>query len=298
MALPHDKSVSKFFKDAARRMDHARQKNEVERLEQELRDYLAAPGKIRGQCGLYLTLLGHLSGLAAVDAYARGETGEFTDLLFRTNDLKTLDLRFDHALSASIPDKPDGRPKAFEDSLNAALPFALSLWPLAQTCAEALFFLADKDQRLRTPETRRMSNGTTDAFLIYLFSNALDLPTTYKPEDMLEDCYKALLDDWRTTDESVFQRGMAGAIDFHMRRSEYSTDHTHFEFDHAFEQVFPVELLAVMSLRRRLKLPDFKTGHALVDGPWEVIEGLNRPATYPLLKTLETRFQKDYPTFV
>lgn len=298
MALPHHPSVKKFFRDAALRMESARKKGDIADFEGYLRKYLDAPGPIDGRAYLELGRLGHLYGAGAVDAYGRGEPGELSDMLERTLGCKTLELRLQQALSATIPNKPDNRPREFEDSLSAALPFALSRWPLAQTCAEAFLWLVDKDQRLRAGEDRRMSNGTTDAFLVYLFANALDLPTSYKPEDMLEDCYKALLDAWRTTDQNAFQKAMAGAIDFHIRRSKYSTDHNHFEFGYLFEQVFPVELLAVLALRRRLKLPEFKAGHVLVDGPWEVIQSLPKPPPYPLIDTLETRFKKDYPTFV
>lgn len=298
MALPHHSSVKKFFRDAAVRMESARKDDDIADYEGQLEKYLAAPGKIDGRALLELGWLGHLYGAGAADAYGRGDLRELSDMLERTLGCKTLQLRLDRALSAGIPDTADNRPQEFEDSLNAALPFALSRWPLAQVCAEAFLWLADKDQRLRTPETRRMSNGTTDAFLVYLFANALDMPTSYKPEDMLEDCYKALLDAWRTMDQDAFQKAMAGAIDFHIRRSKYSTDHNHFEFDHLFVQVFPVELLAVLALRKRLDLPDFKTGHLLVDGPWQVIQELPKPTPYPLIDTLETRFKKDYPTFV
>lgn len=280
------------------RIEHAVKNGDVADYEGQLEKYLAAPGKIDGRAFLELGWLGHLFGAACVVAYSMGNLDELSNMLERTLGCKTLQLRLNRALSAGIPDTPDNRPQEFEDSLNAALPFALSRWPLAEVCAEAFLWLADKDQRLRTGEARRMSNGTTDAFLVYLFSNALDLPTTYKPEDMLEDCYKVLLDQWRTTDQDAFQRAMAGAIEFHIRRSKYSTDHNHFEFDHIFEMVFAVELLAVMALRKRLNLPDFATGHPLVDGPWGVIQTLPPPAPYRLIDTLEARFKKDYPTFV
>lgn len=297
MALPHHKSVAKVYRDAVERMDNARRRGDFAENENDLLAYLDAPGKIDGRAFLECAWLGHLYGAAAVEAYANEDRDAFADMLYRAVGFKTLDLRLNYALSATIPDTPDNRPSPFEDGINAAGAFALSLWPLAQACAECFLWLADKDQRLRAGEARRMSNGTTDAFLIYLFSNALDLPTTYKPEDMLEDCYKVLLDQWRTTDQDAFQEAMAGAVDFHIRRSKYSTDHTHFEFDHIFEMVFPMELLAIMALRRRLSLPDFAAGHALVDGPWSVIQTLASPPPYPLIETLEARFKQDYPTF-
>lgn len=298
MALPHHSSVKKFFRDAARRMESAQRRGDFADYEGKLQEFLSAPGKIDGRAVLELGWLGHLYGAAAVNAYARGERDDLANQLARAVGFKTLELRLDRALSAGIPDTPDNRPKEFEDSLNAASAFALSLWPLAEVCAEAFLWLADKDQRLRDASSRRMSNGTTDAFLVYLFSNALDLPTSYKPEDMLEGCYKTLLDHWRTDDQATFERVMAGASDFHIRRSKYSTDHNHFEFDTLFVQVFPVELLTVLALRQRFNLPAFTTGHALVDGPWEVIQTLPKPAPYPLIDTLEARFKQDYSTFV
>lgn len=298
MALPHHKSVSKVYRDAVKRMDHARERGQIVENEDELRAYLEAPGKMDGRAFLQCGWLGHLYGAAAVEAYANSDRDAFSDMLHRTVGFKTLELRLHYALSATIPDTPDNRPQPFEDGINAAGPFSLSLWPLAEVCAECFLWLADKDQRLRIGEARRMSNGTTDAFLVYLFSNALARATSYKPDDMLEDCYKLLLDQWRTTEQGAFQEAMAGAIDFHIRRSKYSTDHTHFEFDHIFEMAFAMELLAVMALRKRLGLPNFATGHALVDGPWEVIQSLPRPTPYPLIDTLEARLKKDYPTFI
>lgn len=298
MALPHHSSASKLYRDAVERMDHAKKRGDFVENEGELQAYLEAPGKIDGRAFLQCGWLGHLYGAAAVEAYANSDREAFADMLYRTVGFKTLELRLQYAHSAAIPDTPDNRPRPFEDGINAAGPFAISLWPLAETCAECFLWLADKDQRLRTGEARRMSNGTTDAFIVYLFSDALARPTSYKPDDMLEDCYKLLLDTWRTTEQDVLQDAMAGAIDFHIRRSQYSTDHTHFEFDHIFEMVFAMELLAVMALRKRLGLPSFATGHALVDGPWEVIQQLSTPAPYPLIDTLEARFKKDYPTFI
>jgi hypothetical protein len=280
------------------RMESARKDGDVADYEGQLEKYLAAPGKIDGRAFLELGWLGHLYGAAAADAYGRADRTQLADFLHRTLGCKTLELRLQHALSATIPDKADNRPREFEDSLNAALPFALSLWPLAQTCAEAFLWLVDKDQRLRAPEARRVSNGTTDALLIYLFSDALDLQTRYRPQDMLEGCYQVLLEHWRTTDQAAFQKAMAGAIDFHVRRSQYSTDHNHFEFDTLFVQVFPVELLTILALRRRVALPEFEAGNVLVDGPWQVIQSLPSPAPYPLIDTLEARFKQDYPTFV
>lgn len=297
MALTHHKSVSKFFEDAAKHVAHAKKSARVETCEDDLSNYLGTTGPINAPAFLALARLGHLHGAAAVVAYDEEDLNEVSNALQHTLCYKALDLRLQQALSATIPDKPDNRPTEFEDGLNAALPFALSRWPLAKDCARAYLWLADKDQRLRSPETRRMSNGTTDAFLVYLFSDALDLPTSYKPEDMLEDCYRALLDNWRTDDKARFQEAMAGAIDFHIRRSKPSTDHVNFEFGYLFEQVFAVELLSVMALRKRLTLPGFNANHALVDGPWEVIQRLPPAAPYPLAEALEARFKKDYATF-
>ncbi len=297
MALPQHSPLKKFFRDASRRMEVARVRGEVADFEDQLHVFLTEPGKIDGRAFLELNWLGHLFGVAAVEAYGQGDAQTLSDALARCIACKTLGLRLEQALSASYPDTPDERPKEFEHGLSAASALVVMDWPLAQTCAEAFLWLAEKDQRLRTPESRRLTNGTTDAFLIRLFSDVWDLPTRFQSLDPLEDCYAQLLTQWRTADQGAFEAVMKDATEFHIRRSKPSTDHTTFEFDHLFEQVFPTELLAIMSLRKRLNLPTFPAGHALVDAPWEVMRALPQPVPYPLTAQLETRFKQDYPTF-
>ena len=91
---------------------------------------------------------------------------------------------------------------------------------------------------------------------------------------------------------------MSDAADFHIQRSKHSIDvDDNYEFDDALDRVFPAELLAIMQARRRLGLPEFSTGHALVDAPWVAIKTLKPAPADPLLARLEEKVAHDLPEF-
>jgi hypothetical protein len=133
--------------------------------------------------------------------------------------------------------------------------------------------------------------------LIYLFSQAFELKTSFTPPKPLIPEYQNVLDCWRTTDESAFKQAMQAAAEFHISRSKDDTSKNKYEFTQIFHQIFPAELLAIQALRRRDGLPAFDTGHALIDTPWSVIKELPEVEPHPLAVAVEARLKKDYPTF-
>ncbi|QHG87264.1 hypothetical protein EBN15_09955 [Xanthomonas cucurbitae] len=102
---------------------------------------------------------------------------------------------------------------------------------------------------------RRIKHGSSDAFLIGLFSQAFGMQTDFvAPVELIPE-YQALLDHWHSLDETMFAAVMQKAADFHITRSKDGTDQTIYEFEATLDRVFPAELLAVQALRRRQGLP-------------------------------------------
>jgi hypothetical protein len=65
-------------------------------------------------------------------------------------------------------------PVEFSDGMKAAGPAMLSWWSTTEISAQLFIEIAEKDQRLNTlHEMRRIQHSTSDAFLIGLFSQAL-----------------------------------------------------------------------------------------------------------------------------
>ncbi|WP_407315391.1 hypothetical protein [Pseudomonas sp. nanlin1] len=91
---------------------------------------------------------------------------------------------------------------------------------------------------------------------------------------------------------------MNQAAEFHINRSQYSTGWKTYEFDDDFDRVFPIELLAVLALRRRDNLADLPAGHALIDGPWSLLTDLPLTTPHPLIEAVLTRVKNDYPQFL
>ncbi|QHG87269.1 hypothetical protein [Xanthomonas cucurbitae] len=86
---------------------------------------------------------------------------------------------------------------------------------------------------------RRIKHGSSDAFLIGLFSQAFGMQTDFvAPVELIPE-YQALLDHWHSHDEAMFAAVMQKAADFHISRSKQNTDHTRYEFDATLDQVFP-----------------------------------------------------------
>lgn len=185
----------------------------------------------------------------------------------------------------------------FKSSLMAVGPTMVSDWSLGRLCAYYLIQVAHKDMRINVPVIRKESwgKGTNDAFLIGLLSQAYDIPTHYEPAKPMIEPYRRLLEVWRGTDQEAFRVAMAEAADFHISRSKGSTDRIWYEFESYYDSVYPSELLAVQALRRRDGLPEFDTGHVLVDTPWSIIRDLPACEPHPLAVALEARLRKDDP---
>ena len=130
--------------------------------------------------------------------------------------------------------------------MKAVGPVMASWWDDASICAGRFLEMAEKDQRInRSVHSRRIAHGTNDVFLCFLFSEAFDIPTDFKPQKPLIAQYQALLDHWKLTDETLFGKVMSDAADFHISRSKHSTGSTFYEFDRDIDRLFPGELLAV-----------------------------------------------------
>ena len=182
-------------------------------------------------------------------------------------------------------------------SMMAVGPTMLSDWERARLCAYYLIQLAHKDMRLNVPVIRKegWGKGTNDAFLIHLFSQAYDIPTHYESVNPMVEPYRQLLEVWKTKDQEAFQQAMTMAAEYHISRSKNGTDHNKHEFEKSFDRVYPGELLAIQALRRRDGLPEFNTGHVLVDTPWSIIRDMPACEPHPLAVALEARLRKDDP---
>ena len=247
--------------------------------------------------GVPLYILGHYYGIAACDAYRRQNLDEVAQYLRTAVAWRALEVRHDGMYSARRPDLGNW-PRQFWDSMKAAGPLMLSQWELGTVCAEHFLQMAEKDQRVnQPPATRMLNHNTHDVFLIGLFSQAFDRPTTFTPRLPLIEPYQQLQDVWRTSDEAVFQAAMHAASEFHITRAKSSTANKFYEFNYDIDRLFPAELLAVMALRQRDGLPAFTARHLLVDGPWQVIGQLPEAAPDPLILQVEAQLKLDYPDF-
>jgi hypothetical protein len=190
-------------------------------------------------------------------------------------------------------------PLAFESSMEVAGAAMLSQWQEAELGARSLIEVAEKDQSIRSPSTRKddWGRGTSDALMIYLLAQAFGLKTTYTPVNELLPEYQALLDHWQTADETLFRQIMQAAADYHISRCKWNTNKTSYEFSAPFNSVFAPELLTIQALRRREGLPEFETGHLLIDTPWAVIRDLPEVEPHPLIAMVEARIKLDYPAF-
>ena len=184
--------------------------------------------------------------------------------------------------------------------MKAVGPTLLSQWELGKICAEQLIAVAEKDMRVKHKGIRKDSwgKGTNDAFVIWLLSQAYEIPTHYQPVRPFVEPYRQLLDVWRTTDIAVFQAAMQAAAEFHIQRSKAGgAGKSRYEFEDVFDVVYPGELLAVQTLRRREGLPEFAANHVLVDTPWSLLRDLPDCEPHPLAVEAEQRLKQDFPSF-
>ncbi len=208
-------------------------------------------------------------------------------------------LDFMKVATRSLPGDDSQPLLPFKSSLMAIGPTMLSDWALGRQCAYYLIQVAHKDMRMNVPVIRKegWGKGTNDAFLISLLSQAYVIPTHYEPARPMIDVYRRLLDIWQSIDQEAFRTAMAEAADFHISRSKGSTDRIWYEFDSYYDSVYPSELLAVQALRRRDGLPEFETGHLLIDTPWSILRDLPECEPHPLALALEARLRSDDPEY-
>ena len=182
-------------------------------------------------------------------------------------------------------------------SMMAIGPTMLSDWEHGALCAYYMIQLAHKDMRINHPSIRKdgWGKGTNDAFLVFLLSQAYNIETHFESVSPMIDPYRHLLGVWRSSDQAEFQSAMKDAAEYHITRSKDGTDKNKYEFENYFDRVFPGELLAVQALRRRDDLPEFQSGHLLVDTPWTMIRDLPACEPHPLAASLENRLRSEAP---
>ncbi|WP_159089663.1 hypothetical protein [Xanthomonas fragariae] len=246
------------------------------------------------------THLGYLAlyyDVASCDAFLRSDVEALTHSLQHVVYLRTLLFRWNGMYSDMRQDLGNW-PVEFSDGMKAADPAMLSWWSTAETCAQLFIEMAEKDQRLNAlHEMRRIQHGTSDAFLIGLFSQAFKIETDFVAPVTLIPEYQAMLDHWHSEEQGVFRAVMQKAADFHIARSKDGTDRTKYEFEATLDRVFPAELLAVQAVRRRKGLPEFAIDHLLIDTPWAFVRDLTPVEPHPLAAAVEARLIEDYPQF-
>lgn len=298
MPISAFKPLQPIFEECREWLAYPNNQKLFEEARTQLQAYLAEPGKLSSKTFRRLGRLELHSGMAACEAYGREDLSSLALHLNACVAYRTLISRLDATFSAMMPpDDVGGRPAAFKDSMTAAAPAMLGHWDEARICAKGLIDVAEKDQRLRIPESRRFRHGTVDAFLIALFSQAFSIETAFQSLKPIHPAYAGLLQYWNSGDSEEFVTSMQAAAEFHVSRSRESTDSVSYEFDDYFSRVFPIELLAVQALRRRDHLPAIEVGHPLVDEAWSAIVQLPGVPADPLLLAVENRLKNDYPLF-
>ncbi|QDG93785.1 hypothetical protein NIBR502774_14365 (plasmid) [Rhizobium sp. NIBRBAC000502774] len=296
-ALQFHPSLKALKQECGHWMEHVRKTGDYDRYAAALETDLERPGPLNPKAGTNLDRLGHYFNVATCDAYFRSNRADLARFLQWTIDFRALVLRW-HGMHSQMHPDIGNWPTQFWDSMKAVGPVMASWWDEASICAGRFIEMAEKDQRInKFAGSRRIRQGTNDAFLCLLFSDAFDIPTNFAPQKPLVAQYQALLEHWRSTDEAVFGKVMGDAADFHISRSKHSTGSTFYEFDRDIDRLFPGELLAIQALRRRDELPDFDTGHLLIDAPWAVLRDLRPVEPHPIAAALETRLRQDYPLF-
>ncbi|MGO1000843.1 hypothetical protein [Lysobacter sp. CA196] len=186
---------------------------------------------------------------------------------------------------------------AFSASMKAVGPALLSQWSTAEILAKLLISVAEKELKVSPSKKTKWQRGTHDAFLVHLLSEAFSLPTSFESMNPIVPEYAELLQHWRTEDAANFRKVMSVAAEFHILRSGDSTDRTEYEFDYTFDRIYPAELLAVQAIRRRDGLPEFETGHLLIDKPWSMIRDIESSVPHPLVVETEAMLRRDRPDF-
>ncbi|MBO9748893.1 MULTISPECIES: hypothetical protein [Xanthomonas] len=278
-------------------LDRAKSAGDIDRYTQAVEEHLKATGPLSPKVGTQLGRISHFWSVAACDAYFREDLAELARFFCWTIESRALLLRWDAVHSQMHPELGNW-PQEYSDSLRAAGPSVLSDWVTGKVCTQRFLEMAEKDEQLNTlPQSRRIAHNTHDVFLIGLLSEGYGLATHFESRKPLTAPYQAVLDTWKSQDQDAFANATGEAADFHLSRSKASTGSKTYEFDRDFDRVFPIELLAVLAFRRRDGLPEFPSGHALIDGPWSLIRDLACPPPSPLLAAVLARVEEDYPLF-
>ncbi|WDM66104.1 MULTISPECIES: hypothetical protein [Xanthomonas] len=290
-------SLKKLAQDCHEWLERHHQRNEYHQLSTTVQGHLDATGPLNPKAWSPLRWLALYYDVASCDAFLRSDVETLTGALQHAVQLRALLFRWNGMYSDMRQDLGNW-PTEFTDGMAAAGPAMLSWWNSAETCAQLFIEMAEKDQRLNIlHEMRRIKHGSSDAFLIGLFSQAFGMQTDFvAPVELIPE-YQALLDHWHSFDETMFAAVMQKAADFHITRSKDGTDQTTYEFEATLDRVFPAELLAVQALRRRQGLPEFKTDHLLIDTPWALVRDMPPAAPHPLAAVVEARLVQDYPQF-
>lgn len=251
-----------------------------------------------GRFRLHPSALMVLAQTYCTEACLLGAKSE-TDALARPlrNGVQFRALDFMKVATRSLPSDDSQPLLPFKSSLMAVGPTMLSDWTFGRLCAYYLIQVAHKDMRMNVPVIRKegWGKGTNDAFLIALLSQAYGIETHYASAKPMIEVYRRLLEVWSSTDGEVFRVAMAEAAEFHISRSKGSTDRIWYEFESYYDSVYPSELLAVQALRQRDGLPEFETGHLLIDTPWSILRDLAECEPHPLALALEARLRSDDP---
>jgi hypothetical protein len=259
-----------------------------------LQDDLSKEGRFRTDASTLMILAQTYYTEACILA-SRGETKEISASLNYGVVFRSLD--FLKIASRTYTSDKGTLLTSLWTSMMAVGPTMLSDWERGSLCAYYLIQLAHKDMRINHPSIRKdgWGKGTNDAFLIALLSQAYNIETHYESVNPMVEAYRELLAIWETRDQAVFQRAMSDAAEYHITRSKDGTERNKYEFEKDIDRVYPGELLAVQALRRRDGLPEFTSGHLLVDTPWSIIRDLPECEPHPLAARLEYRLRHEDP---
>ncbi|MFA0922563.1 hypothetical protein [Xanthomonas fragariae] len=290
-------SLKKLTQGCREWLERVQKRGDYERFSIAVQGFLDTTGPLDAKAGLYLSRLALYYDVTSCDAFLRSDVETLRRSLQHVVSLRALVFRWDGMYSDMRQDLGNW-PAEFSDGMAAAGAAMLSWWDNAETCAQLFIEMAEKDQRLNTlHEMRRIKHGTSDAFLVGLFSQAFKMETDFvAPVELIPE-YQAVLDHWHSEEEDVFRSVMQKAADFHITRSKDGTDRTKYEFEETLDRVFPAELLAVQAMRRRKGLPEFVIDHLLIDTPWALVRDLPPVEPHPLAAAVEVRLIEDYPQF-
>ncbi|UXN75877.1 hypothetical protein N8D56_27125 (plasmid) [Devosia sp. A8/3-2] len=181
---PHP-SLKRLAEECREWLENAHQKGHTERYTSAVQDFLSMPGKLDQKAGLQLRSLALYYDVASCDAFLRSDIQELTRFVQNAVHLRSLIFRWDGMYSQMRQDLGNW-PTEFSDGMKAAGPCMLSWWDKAGTCAQLFIEMAEKDRAINTtPGMRRIKHGTSDAYLLSIFSAEFKIPTNFVPRQCL-----------------------------------------------------------------------------------------------------------------